>query len=118
MSGGEGQHLFSRRRFLKSAGVAAAGAFGLGLYAWQIEPHWLEIVSRPLPIRGLPEGLWGKSLVQFTDIHVGRHVSDDYVLDTFRKVALLQPDIVAVTGDFTNYYSKITAHAQRIYSHL
>src|SRR5262245_61763252 len=34
------RRLLSRRRLLVGAGLLAAGT---GLYAWRIEPHWLEI---------------------------------------------------------------------------
>lgn len=44
---------------------------GLGLYAWQVEPHWVELVERPLPLAGLPRELLGTTLVQSSDLHVG-----------------------------------------------
>ncbi|PWT93105.1 MAG: phosphoesterase [Acidobacteria bacterium] len=108
----------TRRRFLKGAAALTGGTLCAGIYAWQIEPHWLEIVSRPLPIRALPKALQGKRLVQLSDIHVGARVSDNYVLETFAQVALLQPDIVVLTGDLTSYHSHIQDHVKRIYSHL
>jgi uncharacterized protein len=92
----------SRRRFLRLATTGTAAA--VGLYTWRIEPHWLEIVRRPLPVRGLPPRLAGCTLVQISDIHVGRRVSDAYVLETFRRVAALQPDIVVMTGDFISHH--------------
>jgi predicted MPP superfamily phosphohydrolase len=92
----------TRRRFLTLAGAGAVG--GAGLYAWRVEPHWLELVRRPLPIRGLPPRLSGKTLVQISDIHVGHRVDDGYVLTTFRRVAALRPDIVVMTGDFISYH--------------
>jgi uncharacterized protein len=110
--------MLNRRHFLRASIAAAATGLGLGLYTWQVEPHWLEIVTRPLPIHGLPASLVGRRLVQMTDIHVGRQVSDSYVLDTFRRVAALEPAIVAVTGDFTSYHDDIFSHAERIYAHL
>jgi hypothetical protein len=77
----------SRRRFLRrSLGSAVALAAGTGLYAWRLEPRWVEFVERPLPIAGLPEALIGKRLVQLTDIHVGERVDDDYVLGVFERV--------------------------------
>src|SRR3954468_6686196 len=42
----------TRRRFLAATATATAGAAATGLYTWQVEPHWLEIVRRPLPVRG------------------------------------------------------------------
>jgi predicted MPP superfamily phosphohydrolase len=93
--------LLTRRRFLKLCAGAVTTA-GAG-YAWRIEPHWLEIVERPLPIAGLPVGLAGKKLVQISDLHVGPIVDDRYLTRALRLVASLRPDIVVVTGDFMTY---------------
>ena len=92
----------SRRRFLRLTMYGAAAA--VGLYTWRIEPHWLEIVRRPLPVRQLPPRLAGRTLVHISDVHVGPRVSDSYVLDTFRRVAALQPDVVVMTGDFMSHH--------------
>ena len=108
----------TRRGFLRAAvATATASAFG-GLYTWRIEPHWLEIVRRPLPIRGLPEPLIGRSLVQLSDLHVGPRVADDYVLDSFRRVQALKPDIVVFTGDFTSYHPEIIDQVRTVYDHV
>jgi uncharacterized protein len=88
---------------------------GVGLYTWLVEPHWLEIVRRPLPIRGLPAALRGRTLAQLTDIHVGPRVSDAYLSDVFTRVASLAPDIVVYTGDFTSYHANVFAHVMRVY---
>jgi len=106
----------SRRRFLKASLVTAASGLGVGFYTWQIEPHWLEVVTRPLPVEDLPEALDGRTLVQLSDVHVGPRVSDAYVLKTFRTVSALDPDIVVYTGDFVQYEPGIFAHLERIYA--
>lgn len=108
--------MITRRRLLGAAIAGVAGAGGVGLYAWQVEPHWLEIVTRRLPVRGLPDALRGKTLAQLSDIHVGPRVSDAYVLDTFRRVKAAAPDVVVYTGDFTSYEPDVYAHAARIYA--
>ncbi len=110
--------MFSRRRFLKTSVGAVASTLSTGLYAWQIEPHWLEIVTRPLPIDGLLESLSGARLVQLSDLHVGPRVSDSYILETFERVAALKPDIVAFTGDFVTNHDDLFAHTERIYARL
>ena len=107
--------LITRRRVLKTSVAALACGSGVGLYTWLVEPHWLEIVRRPLPIRGLPAALRGRTLAQLSDIHVGPRVSDAYVADTFTRVAMLAPDIVVYTGDFTSYSSDVYTQAARIY---
>lgn len=68
-----------------------------------MEPTWLEVVRRDLPIRGLPEGLDGATLLQLGDLHVGPRVDDDYIAHAFAVGAALRPDLVAVTGDWITY---------------
>jgi len=110
--------VISRRAFLGAAGASVGAAASVGLYTWRIEPHRLEIVRRPLAIRGLPGSLAGRTLVQVSDVHVGTRVSDDYVLATFQKVADLQPDIVVVTGDFISYHPGIFDQLPVLYRHF
>jgi predicted MPP superfamily phosphohydrolase len=91
----------TRRRWLqRSLGTCAVAAGGMGLYAWQIEPHWVEVVHRDLPITGLPESLQGATLVQLSDVHIGPSVDDTFLTTWFRKVAGWKPEIVVFTGDF------------------
>jgi predicted MPP superfamily phosphohydrolase len=93
-----------RRDFLlRSLGGAAATAIGVVGYTFAIEPHWLEIVARSLPIAGLPASLVGRRLVHLSDIHVGPRVSDEYVVESFRRAGALGADIVAITGDLISY---------------
>src|SRR5262245_1165146 len=94
------------------------GTVGTGLYSWRVEPHLVEFVRRPLPIRLLPPRLHGRTLVHLSDIHVGTRVDDDYLADTFGRVSALQPDLVVVTGDFISYHDGIYDHAARVYRHF
>ena len=110
--------VLTRRHFIRAVTGAVAGATGIGLYAWQIEPHWLEIVRRPLPVTRLPGSLVRKTLVQISDVHVGRGVDDNYVLETFRRVAELRPDIVVMTGDFVSYHTQSLKQVASIYRHF
>ena len=110
--------LFSRRSFVRLAASSAAGAAVAGLYTWRVEPHWLEIVRRALPIRDLPPALAGRMLVQFSDIHVGNRVSDAFVIETFERVAALTPDIVVITGDLSSYHRDLVPQLHRVYRHF
>jgi predicted MPP superfamily phosphohydrolase len=90
-----------RRDFLKYSALAgAATAAGVGGYTWLVEPHWVKIVERDLPIANLPSSLAGKRLVQISDIHAGPRVDSAYLVDAFKQAAALRPDIVVFTGDF------------------
>jgi predicted MPP superfamily phosphohydrolase len=92
-----------RRAFLRVS-LGACGAAALtGLYAWRVEPHWVQVVHRGLAIRGLPGNLIGKTLVQLSDFHVGPRVDDAYLIGALERVAAMRPDIVVFTGDFITY---------------
>lgn len=91
----------NRRQFLKTARIIVYGGSALaGLYAWRIEPHWLEFTHRELPIPNLPPALRGTTLVQISDAHVGEVVDSEYLMDAFRRVAAFEPDWIVFTGDF------------------
>jgi predicted MPP superfamily phosphohydrolase len=99
--------VYTRRRFLT---LATAGAAATGLWTWQIEPHWLELVERRLPLDHLPKSWRGARLVHLSDLHVGPQVADDYLVETFRRVRRLEPDVVVYTGDFVSCDADIHAH--------
>ena len=89
---------------MKRSGIAltALGA-STGLYTWRVEPHWLEVVTRPMRVPNLPADLVGHTLVHMSDLHIGPWVDDDHVIETFQRVTALRPDYVVITGDFISY---------------
>lgn len=112
----------TRRQWIKIvAGGSLVGALGLGGYTYWIEPHWLDFVTRDLPIANLGRDLEGKRLVQISDIHVGPIVDDGYLIRTLEAVSQLEPDFLVLTGDFVTSNRDGTApleQARRVYSHL
>jgi len=110
----------SRRSFLSAAVTAGAatGAAALGFYTRRVEPHWLELVIRTLPVRHLPRCLEGRTLVQISDVHVGAQVDDEYLVDTFCRVAALRPDIVVLTGDFISHHDHVLDQVSAVYRHF
>lgn len=91
-----------RRRDLLRTGALAVGAtaLGVGIDAFLIEPHHLEVVRHPMPLEHLPHALVGRTLLQVSDIHVGHEVSSSYLRRCFAQGRTLAPDYVAFTGDF------------------
>lgn len=75
----------------------------VGLYAWRVEPHWLEFSYPIMPVRGLAPHLEGATLAQISDIHVGPQVDDEYLIESFRRLNEIAPDFVAYTGDWVTY---------------
>ncbi len=102
----------NRRTFIK-VGLAglAVGGVGSVAYTLGIEPHWLELTRRDLPIDALPPALEGATLAQLSDLHIGPQVSDTYLRETFATVRALAPDVVVYTGDFLSY-SEVRGEAQ------
>lgn len=80
-------------------GIAGASVAG-GVYIWQIEPFRLEFVKVNMPIKNLPDELVGKSLMQISDIHIGKRFDYNYILESFRKAKQFNPDFVVYTGDY------------------
>lgn len=87
----------TRRRFLIGSAATAAA---VGLYTWRVEPHWVSVVRRDMPIRNLPAALDGRTLAQVSDIHVCPRVDFDHLCAAMRTLSALQPDMVCITGDF------------------
>jgi predicted MPP superfamily phosphohydrolase len=87
----------TRRRFLLASATTAAA---VGAYTWRIEPHWVSVVRRDMPVRNLPSEMAGRTVAQISDIHVCPYVDHDYLDDCLRTVSAAQPDLVVVTGDF------------------
>lgn len=101
----------NRRKFIRNSSLAAIG-LGLGIYSWQIEPHWLEFVHLKMPIKNLPDALVGKKLMQISDLHTGKRVSSEFLIKSFEKAKLYNPDFVVYTGDF------ITLHENQFLSDM
>lgn len=94
----------TRRHFLRrlAGGVAGSSLLAL-LYAGFVELHWVDFVSRDLPVSGLPDELEGKTLVQLSDLHIEPRVDEAYIRRVFRRVAALAPDFVVITGDWISH---------------
>lgn len=95
----------NRRAFVRKS-IWGLGGFGAltGLYAWQIEPFWVETVRLKMHIKGLQSSLHGKTLVQISDIHIGKIFDFHYIIDTFRALQKLSPDFVVFTGDYVTQF--------------
>jgi predicted MPP superfamily phosphohydrolase len=102
----------TRRRFVGATALTIAAGLTTGLYAWQVEAHWVQMIERPLPLRNLPIRLVGCTLVQLSDLHIGHQVDDGYLKRVFDTVKRLQPEFVVFTGDLTSYSSRILRHAE------
>jgi len=93
-----------RNTFIKGVlGLTGIGLLG-GLYSWQIEPFWLEFVKLKMPVKNLPKEVGGKTLMQISDIHIGKRFDYNYIIESFKKAAEFNPDFVVYTGDYVSTY--------------
>lgn len=94
-----------RRAFIKKTLLGLTGVGVLtGLYSWQIEPFWLEFVRLKMPVKNLPDTLVGKTLMQISDIHVGKRFDHHFIIESFAKAKELNPDFVVYTGDYISLH--------------
>ncbi len=105
----------SRRQFISLTGTASCGRSRDGILRVEGRTVPARGRDRALPVRALPRGFAGRTMVQLSDIHVGPRVDDDYVTNVFARVAALWPDIVVLTGDLTSYHEHVFAQMERVY---
>ena len=92
-----------RRRLLKAGlGLAAMTPFLVSGYGTFLGRRRFEIEEFELPIEGLSSSLSQLSVVQLTDIHMGNFMPAEELAGYVEAVNRLQPDLIALTGDFVS----------------
>ncbi len=98
--------LMSRRKFLRitTAGVAGIGLSGIAgsAYITRVEPDLVVITRLTIPVRNLPPAFNGFTLTQISDIHLADWMTLDRMMAIVKQVNALNPDAVAITGDFVS----------------
>ncbi len=88
----------TRRRFLYSA--AAAGTLALGGDSILLEPNRPRVVRRTFSLRRWPQRLDGFTIAVISDFHYDPVFSVHPLRAAIPMVAALNPDLIALTGDF------------------
>ncbi len=88
-----------RRRTIKvifDAAMLLAAFFyiGIGIFQGSQDPKVNDVVVR---IEGFPFN--GFTIVQLTDVHIGRTLKRDFMRGVVARTNAMQPDIVVITGD-------------------
>src|SRR4029079_5353902 len=91
----------SRRRFMQMLLLAAASMpFAMSAYG-AVAARSRKVVERVVvPIKGLPPPLDGFTIVQMSDVHAGFFMNEATMREFVEIANGLEPDIVALTGDF------------------
>src|SRR4030095_4205246 len=64
------------------------------------EPYMLTVEHRQIHLRRLPRELDGLRIVHLSDIHLSAFTSRDQIARAVDRANELQPDIIALTGDY------------------
>ena len=102
-------HLFvkpdlGRRQFLArmGAGLALTAASGMGLWAVLSATASPKVKRVEVFLDKLNPKHSGFSIVQLSDLHIGKILRGDFVRDVVDKVNALKPDLVVITGDLVD----------------
>ncbi|MFP4106992.1 MAG: metallophosphoesterase [Phycisphaerae bacterium] len=94
-------HPRPRRAFLKRMLWKAAGSCALGgLWTGRPEDHYIRQESLGMTLPNLGSDLRGATLVQLSDLHCSPIVLERYLNHCVDIVNDMEPDFVALTGDF------------------
>lgn len=94
---------FQRRDFLKKGlGLAVAAPFMISGYGVLLGRRRFQVEHFDLPLNGLSSALSQLSIVHLTDIHVGPFMPAEELQAYVEAVNLLEPDLIALTGDFVS----------------
>ena len=70
------------------------------LYAYLIEPNWIDINYLRLKLPNLASEFNGYRIVKISDIHIDKQSKKRRLNYIFRLVNQQKPDLIAITGDF------------------
>ncbi len=106
--------MWTRREVLKgTAGLALraalVGTAGVG-YGTRIEPRWFDIEPVAVTLPRLDPAFHGYRLVQLSDLHMGDWRDRARLDEVVALVNTLQPDLIAITGDFVTRRPADSAH--------
>jgi len=69
-------------------------------YAMRVEPTWVEVNRVLVPVADLPTAFDGLRIVQLSDIHCGRFVSNIYLAEVIELARAQEADLIVLTGDY------------------
>ncbi|NJM76496.1 MAG: hypothetical protein HC852_12795 [Acaryochloridaceae cyanobacterium RU_4_10] len=87
-------------RFLRRLAVLFGLAAVLSVYVCAIEPNWYDIHAVRLELPHLASEFDGYRIVQISDIHADRWMTQNRLAKIVDRVNQQHPDLVALTGDF------------------
>ena len=97
----------SRRQFLTGlAGAPLLVISATAAYARFIEPYYYRVVEQDVFVRDLPQAFENFRITQITDVHHSRIVGLEEVHRVVNLAQSTNPDLIALTGDYTTTYRR------------
>jgi uncharacterized protein len=90
----------TRRHFLTSSLLGAAGLAAIGAGALYRDTTGLQVTRLEIRLQRLPRHFDGLRIVQLSDFHYDRYVDIRVITSAVHLTNQLQPDLVVLTGDF------------------
>src|SRR5215813_9655935 len=88
--------------------------FAAVLNAAMLEPHQVEITHPRIAIARLPREFEGFRIVQLSDIHHSPFLDEAEIAEAVRLANKLQPDLIALTGDYVSHSREYIAGCTRV----
>lgn len=88
-------------------GVLSLGAVGTGLFGYVrlVEPERPVVERVTVAIRDWPEHLGGMTIALLSDFHYHEGQRQPYIRRIIEQTNALNPDLIALTGDYISYYA-------------
>jgi uncharacterized protein len=91
------------RRLFGGAVALLLLLIGSWVYATKIEPNWVDIHYVPLTLPRLDPAFDGYKIAQITDVHADSWMTEARLHHIVSLINALQPDAVALTGDYVTH---------------
>jgi predicted MPP superfamily phosphohydrolase len=83
-----------------------------------LEPYQVEITRVPIRINRLPAEFDGFRIVQISDVHHSQFLNEAEIRVAARRANALDPDLIALTGDYISHSRDYIAGCARALGHL
>jgi hypothetical protein len=109
----------SRRRFLeRTAVLVSATPFLAAGYGLLYERQDVEVVRQRIRLARLPKAFEGFRIAQLSDIHIGPFTTADYIRRCVAITNGLEPDLIALTGDYICWDPEAQSEVVRVLAGL
>src|SRR5207302_6226532 len=108
-----------RRHFLEQTAVLiSATPFVAAGYGLLYERQNVEIVRQRVRLARLPKAFEGFHIAQLSDIHIGPFTTADYIRRCVAITNRLEPDLIALTGDYVCWDPEAQGEVVRVLAGL